>query len=371
MKHETLLFTLTAVAGLDLAINRTLTRIAIFMPKKGVLIVAYQGLVTLGNLLFNLAALLTLVALAIAVHEWLRAAQAGSRSAAVAAFALASLGVLSLLFLLVPADSLLTLLYQTLVFVALVALVATADRRPPTAFGLTNDQRPTTNARPEPSRGVRRSSLVIGQRAERALAVIPLALLAGTFACVTYFKAIHAFYEIFGLRTTPPAAQTAFHLGELLAVLAPLAVTMTLLHQSRITHHASRVTFHASRITHHASRFTRRGSLLAICSLAAGGLFTLAYLLNPRLTAIIATWSLGFSLYLPFPAYTLALACAIYSVGRLIRQHQAMGYGLALIFIAGYTTQLSSQVLLSLLGFALLSAALEHRSWGAGEPRSK
>jgi hypothetical protein len=64
---------------------------------------------------------------------------------------------------------------------------------------------------------------------------------------------------------------------------------------------------------------------------------------------------MGYTFYLPFACYVAGLLLWSYTVSKLVLQGRPAGYGLALIFIAGYALQLSHLTLLVVLGLMLLT----------------
>ncbi|MEE9594402.1 MAG: hypothetical protein V3V92_03285, partial [Candidatus Hydrothermarchaeales archaeon] len=84
-------------------------------------------------------------------------------------------------------------------------------------------------------------------------------------------------------------------------------------------------------------------------------LFVAANVLNPKMTAILSIWGIGLTLYLPYQLYAIALWLFASALIRLLSRGRSTGYGLAFLFIAGYTFQLTYQQLLLILGFVLLT----------------
>ena len=64
---------------------------------------------------------------------------------------------------------------------------------------------------------------------------------------------------------------------------------------------------------------------------------------------------MGYTFYLPFAFYVLGLICWSYTVIKLVMIGRLAGYGLGLMFMAGYALQLSHLTLLVLLGLMLLN----------------
>ena len=64
---------------------------------------------------------------------------------------------------------------------------------------------------------------------------------------------------------------------------------------------------------------------------------------------------MGYTFYLPFAFYVAGLLCWSYTVIRLVTMGRLAGYGLALMFIAGYALLFSSLTLMVILGVMLLT----------------
>ena len=64
---------------------------------------------------------------------------------------------------------------------------------------------------------------------------------------------------------------------------------------------------------------------------------------------------MGYTFYLPFAFYVLGLICWSYTVIKLVTIGRLAGYGLGLMFMAGYALQLSHLTLLVVLGMMLLN----------------
>ncbi|MBI5379245.1 MAG: hypothetical protein HZA23_03725 [Nitrospirae bacterium] len=85
--------------------------------------------------------------------------------------------------------------------------------------------------------------------------------------------------------------------------------------------------------------------------------------------AILAIWSLGLTLYLPLPLYLTAAVLYAVAMARLYREGSPAAHGIAFLLIAGYTLLLTYQVILAVLGMALLArggAARVREKTGAG-----
>lgn len=80
------------------------------------------------------------------------------------------------------------------------------------------------------------------------------------------------------------------------------------------------------------------------------GLFVTAYLLNPWATSTLAMLTLGFSLILPFPIYTIALWLYSFVTLGLLGKRKHVAYGLLLILLAGRNLQSTYLALIAITG---------------------
>ena len=78
---------------------------------------------------------------------------------------------------------------------------------------------------------------------------------------------------------------------------------------------------------------------------------------------------MGYTFYLPFALYVAGLLFWTYAVVKQVSRGRRAGYGLALMFIAGYALQLSHLTLFVILGLLLIThdGRIEARG-GAGQP---
>lgn len=83
-------------------------------------------------------------------------------------------------------------------------------------------------------------------------------------------------------------------------------------------------------------------------------IFFVAYLANPWAITTVTMLTIGFSLFLPFPAYAVSIWLYSYIIIGSIREHKHHAFGLALIFLAGRHLQLSYLGLLAIAGLLLI-----------------
>ena len=292
----------------DWLIDRTLTRTAIFMPKPPPVIAIYQVLTLVGQLAFTLTGLL-----AIAAAVWIAWQSWRTRRVIGLAFALPILIALSLVSLFVASVGWPAVGYHLLV-VAMIGMLS--------GQVLSSEDNFTCGERSRTKRKI-------------AWSVPALAVLAGE----TY-QTLPALYVALRWPGPPPFTEALFNFGEMLALLTPVALWW-------------------------AMRRTLRGALSRSATWAAlpALIFAMAYLLNPAMTAIIAIWSTGLTLYLPWPLYAVSLWLASAVVIASLRRGGGLapdwgyrGWALLLLAAGGYAPQLSTHVLLGIIALWLLTA---------------
>jgi hypothetical protein len=82
--------------------------------------------------------------------------------------------------------------------------------------------------------------------------------------------------------------------------------------------------------------------------------FTAFHLANPAMAGILAIWSTGLTLYLPWPIYALGLWLAGVTVITALRRGNPAGLAILLLAAGGYAPQLSSQIFFGLIALWLL-----------------
>lgn len=294
-----------AAAGLaELLLLRVLSRVGVHIPKEGPFLYAYGFLTEVGSFAFNLASVLAVMAAALAA--WLLLQRRGNALAAWALLGLAWGNVaLALLGKAVAAEA----AFATGVTFALVAVALPYCLRR-------------------------------GEAVERRLTV---ALVAAAYLFSQYYALAHALYGLLGLRTTPPETTLALAIGEALLVAAGFAI------------------FWAWGRGGASSRFVS----IMVAALVVGLLG--AYLANGSTTAILALWTEGITLRLPFPLYLASFGLYAATVASCLRREgmAATGYALLLLFVAGYVLGTTYQGLLAVLALAILT---ERRGLSGSRP---
>lgn len=171
------------------------------------------------------------------------------------------------------------------------------------------------------SRSFSQTNQAIGQRA--ALLLPALAILAGKV-----YQLMPALYVALHWPGPPPLTETLFNLGELLVVFSSVGLWWA-----------------------YGRGAAWWGWLAAALPVLA---FAVMYLANPALTGIMAIWSTGLSLYLPWPLYAASLWLAGATVIASLRRNHPAGWAILLLAAGGYAPQLSTQALLGLIALWLL-----------------
>jgi hypothetical protein len=321
---------LVLAALADWLIARTLTRLAIFMPKSPAVVHVYQAVGMAGQLATTLAALLGLGALGwIAWREW----RAGSVWLPPL---LVSLMLFSLVFLVVPPAGWLALANQVLSVVAVgVMLIAGRLEGSQGEVGRLDGwmvgwlaSLPTIQPSSHPTFPSNWKRMRAGESAGRVALLLPaLAFLAGRL-----HQAVSTLYTAMHWPGPPWLAGTLFNLGELLVVLGAFGVWWA----------------YGRGVT------SRTWLAAALPALAFAGMRLAA----PAMTGILAVWSIGLTLYLPWPLYAASLWLAGVTVLVALRRGDLAAWALLLLAAGGYAPQLSSQVFLTLIALWLLSPGM-------------
>ena len=138
-----------------------------------------------------------------------------------------------------------------------------------------------------------------------------------------------ALYEALQWPGPPTFSDVLFNLGELLVVISAIALWRV-----------------------HGHGASRRDWLTASIPMA---IFLIAYLASPAMTGIMAVWSSGLTLYLPWPLYALSLWLAGVTVIVAFRRNDAAGLAIVLLAAGGYAPQLSTGLFLGLIALWLLT----------------
>jgi len=165
-------------------------------------------------------------------------------------------------------------------------------------------------------------------------------LVALTLLVSELYQMIPALYEALQLPGPSIFTQIFFNAGELLVLLSSIALWWA---------HGRPA----------AWRVWLAASLPALAFIAIR-------LANPAMTGIIAIWSTGLTLYLPWPIYALGLWLAAVTVLASLKRRDPAGWAILMLAAGGYAPQLSTHAFLGIVALWLLlpieeeEAALVH-----------
>lgn len=169
-----------------------------------------------------------------------------------------------------------------------------------------------------------------------------------------YYQTFSTIYGLLKLVAAPPFVHEVNRIGEALMVLASMLVFWA---------------YGATPLWTSNKRQRRRATIFALVGGSVFlGLLGLDYLLglyDPTVAESVRKagegigWifqmGMGYTFYLPFAFYVAGLLCWSYTVIKLLTIGRLAGYGLGLMFIAGYALQLSHLTLMVVLGLMLLN----------------
>ncbi len=189
-----------------------------------------------------------------------------------------------------------------------------------------------------------------------------------------YYQIVSTIYSVMGTIAAPPLVYESHRMGEALMVLASFFVFVVYGKSKSL-----------SLRTKNRQQRTRAIWFWSTASVIFSGLIVADYLLdlyNPALASAVRQASqgigwifqfgMGYTFYLPFAVYVAGLLCWSYTVVKLLMTGRLAGYGIGLMFIAGYALLFSNLTLMVVLGVMLLTldrvkpAIAEARSAAAG-----
>lgn len=168
-----------------------------------------------------------------------------------------------------------------------------------------------------------------------------------------YYQTVSTLYGVLGLAGAPPLTHEINRMGEALMVAASI------------------LTFAAFGAEAFWSTNRRQRRRVMWFSVVGGGVFLALLfmdfflgLYDPEVAYRVRkggegiSWifqmGMGYTFYLPFVLYVTGLFCWSYTVIKLVNMGRVAGYGLGLMFIAGYALQLSHLTLMVVVGLLLL-----------------
>lgn len=292
-RFNTYLRWLVCASLVDWLITRTLTRLAIFMPKSPTVIAIYKSVTVVGQVASSLTGLLALgVLIWIAWVEW------QARDRLWLPLGLLTSAGLSLVFLFSMPPTWAEVGWH-LIALGLIAFLAWR----------------------------------ITRRKYHVLKTFALLIPAFVLVFGGLYKLGPVIFEALGWSGPPPFTGLLFNLGEMLVVLVPISLWMA----------------------HRQSTPWMVWVGGAVPAIA----FVVIYLVDPAITGILSIWSVGLSLYLPWPIYAVSLwfMGTVLIIG--IQDGHPWSWGLLLLIAGGYAPQLSTQAFLGLIALWMLGQSAD------------
>ena len=173
-----------------------------------------------------------------------------------------------------------------------------------------------------------------------------------------YYQIVSSFYSWMGMLAAPPLAYESHRAGEAFMLLASYLVF--------VAYGKSRS---LSLRTKNRQQLSRAMWFWGVTTIVFATLIVTDYLLDLYRPAFasafrqasqgigwIFQFGMGYTFYLPFAIYVGGLLCWSYTVVKLLMTGRMAGYGIGLMFIAGYALLFSNLTLMVVLGVMLLAA---------------
>ena len=169
-----------------------------------------------------------------------------------------------------------------------------------------------------------------------------------------YYQTLSSSYGLLGLTSAPPLVHEVVRSGEALLVLASILVFWAYGTTSLFTKNKDQRRW--------AIILLGSGGVAFFCLLFIDyflSLYSVAAAEELRQAGQGIGWifqmGMGYTFYLPFAFYLAGLICWSYTVIKLVLIGRLAGYGLGLMFMAGYALQLSHLTLMVVVGLILLT----------------
>lgn len=287
---------LTLAALGDWLLARTITRAAIFMPKSPPMLAVFQMMTLAGQLATTLAALLAAGGIAWLAWQSFSAWRQGMIRPSIPVLlpvSLLGLLALSMVFLVIPPAGWPSVGYHALLLIALVSMGA-----------------------------------LVRREAQRERAAAWLVIAAGVVLGELY-QLVSALSVALHLAEPPAIAPELYNAGEGMVVVSAFVLWWA---------------------------YGRGASwrVWLLSALLALG-FAFGYRANSEMSGVLAIWSMGLTLYLPWPLYAAALCLNGVTVVHSLRRDRLVASAILLLAAGGYAPQLSNQMFFGVIGLALLA----------------
>ena len=310
---------------LELVLYRLASRLGMHLSKMAAdhpwITPTFTALTEVGAWLLNIVAVLLFLALTLTlINRW--GGPETSRLSKLGSVGAALLLLLTVMFLIVQPGMPGAIIYNGLTLLVLTAFVWEY-----------------VTAHPEP--------------AQRALAVTYYLGVSGWL----YYQIVSTIYSLMGAIASPPLVYESHRVGEALMVLASFFVFVAYGKSKSL-----------SLRTKNRRQRNRAMWFWSMTGIIFSALLIADYALdlyNPALASAVRQASqgigwifqfgMGYTFYLPFAVYVGGLLCWSYTVVKLLMIGRLAGYGIGLMFIAGYALLFSNLTLMVVLGVMLLA----------------
>jgi hypothetical protein len=307
---------------LELVLYRLVSRLGMHLSKLAAKYEAvrllFKGLSSIGFALLNFVSLLVFLAISVLLFNKMKESPAGRYDAWLIPI-MALLLILTVAFLVFPPAMLGSIIYNVVSIAVLIILAL--------EYFHTH------------GRGIQRATIVC--------------YLLGVFGWL-YYQTVSTAYGFLGLVSVPPLVHEINRAGEAMMVLASILLLWAY-----------------GGISLKTKNLRQRRRVVLFVSIGAAVFFALLFLdyflvQYDKATAEsirkagegigwIFQMGMGYTFYLPFACYVAGLFCWAYAVLKQITMGRLAGYGLGLMFMAGYALQLSHLTLMVMLGLMLLN----------------
>lgn len=172
-----------------------------------------------------------------------------------------------------------------------------------------------------------------------------------------YYQIVSTVYSLAGALAAPPFVYESHRLGEALMILASFLVFVAYGKRKSLS-----LKTRNRRQRNRAMWFWSTTAVIFTALIVADYLLDL---FNPAFASAfrqaaqgigwIFQFGMGYTFYLPFALYVGGLLCWSYTVVKLLRIGRLAGYGVGLMFVAGYALLFSNLTLMVVLGVMLLA----------------
>lgn len=169
-----------------------------------------------------------------------------------------------------------------------------------------------------------------------------------------YYQTVSTTYGLLGILDAPPLVHEISRAGEALIVLASLLVLWAFGSTSLFTKNKTQRKWALTLLVSGGITFVALFYIDFFLSLYSPALAESARKAGQGIGWVFQM-GMGYTFYLPFALYLAGFTCWAYTVIKLVLIGRLAGYGLGLMFMAGYALQLSHLTLMVIVGLMLMT----------------